>query len=523
MYDVESDQLNMEAGDSGYHIPQQRPVYPKEQPSSRMAPPAFFYRPYPVSPLSAPVTSSTSDDYFSFPGTAINESQLPRQNKPSRINIKQPDAPTQATVNPNVNFLNTHTRSYSSDVRYHSMLSQSFTPNDHTRPEDIRSGLGGAPIMKSVDQLDVASLNMKNRNPGFHLPLDNLNTPHALQRFQPQFQASPHSESSFDVTYDKMLFTEPDSFFHTGAGGNFDSGQEDVTPLMNPPNMNENGYFGGLESSLVGNNDLTDLFMDNTLNGGYLNDLPSKTGSQPMDEFNNYVNFRMMGGSLDDNTKSDGINPVTEAIQIFDHKDEGSDGDSFVLPSMQLHLQSEHILPNAFRPLMGRSASVPGTSGALPLARSADKKAVSGKKKKALKGSVCTICDRFISRDFSRHMRIHDEVGRFQCVFPRSVCKHRSGKFNRPYDYKKHLLNVHFKYDDPAVKLAPNLTDKLLVSGQCIACGQKFMANYWLEHHILTTDTSMMCPELRKLEKLNGEASASNQLDGHEEVRSTSS
>lgn len=120
-------------------------------------------------------------------------------------------------------------------------------------------------------------------------------------------------------------------------------------------------------------------------------------------------------------------------------------------------------------------------------------------KKKAVKGTMCTICDKFISRDYSRHMRIHDQSGRFQCVFPAGFCNHKSRKFNRPYDYKKHLLNVHFKFNDSKVKLEPNLTEKLHVEGKCTACGASFVASEWLDDHIMSEDFDKRCHKLQEM------------------------
>lgn len=122
-------------------------------------------------------------------------------------------------------------------------------------------------------------------------------------------------------------------------------------------------------------------------------------------------------------------------------------------------------------------------------------------KKKLMKGTVCKICDRFISRDYSRHMRIHDEAGRFKCVFPPGYCNHKSRKFNRPYDYKKHLLNMHFRFDEVAAKLAPNLTEKLNAGGHCTACGGRFIASDWLDNHIMSKDESNKCYKLQELEQ----------------------
>lgn len=179
-----------------------------------------------------------------------------------------------------------------------------------------------------------------------------------------------------------------------------------------------------------------------------------------------------------------------------DHQGQSDEGQEEYFED--LHTDSSHQQTPAFppsRPGLERSVSVPSALG-----KSLDKKALA-KKKKLPKGTMCTICDKYISRDFSRHIRIHSEVGRFQCVFPRSYCKHRSGKFNRPYDYKKHLLNMHFNFDDPSAKSAPNLTDKLHKPGLCMACGQKFFGNDWLDHHILTKNQSNRCPELYNFEQ----------------------
>lgn len=113
-------------------------------------------------------------------------------------------------------------------------------------------------------------------------------------------------------------------------------------------------------------------------------------------------------------------------------------------------------------------------------------------KKKTPKGALCPICGKYISRDLSRHLRIHDDIGRFRCVYP-TICSHKTGKFNRPYDYKKHLLHVHFAFDDPQGKTANNLTDKLPIMGNCKACDYKSTAKEWLEHHVLTNDETRRC------------------------------
>ncbi|KAI5968568.1 hypothetical protein CANMA_002313 [Candida margitis] len=123
----------------------------------------------------------------------------------------------------------------------------------------------------------------------------------------------------------------------------------------------------------------------------------------------------------------------------------------------------------------------------------ANKTHTSAAKKKGSKGAKCPVCDKFISRDLTRHMRIHNEIGRFQCVYPREMCNHKTQNFNRPYDYKKHLLHSHFKFDDSRGKTAHTLGDKLPLSGECIACGARYLASEWLSEHVLTKNERQRC------------------------------
>lgn len=106
---------------------------------------------------------------------------------------------------------------------------------------------------------------------------------------------------------------------------------------------------------------------------------------------------------------------------------------------------------------------------------------------------ICVICGKKITRDMSRHMRTHQLELRFNCKFPRNQCHHKLGKFNRPYDFKKHLLNRHFKFDDPSIKRLHNLSDKLNHRGTC-PCGLRFIGKDWLDDHILTDDLTKKCP-----------------------------
>ena len=97
----------------------------------------------------------------------------------------------------------------------------------------------------------------------------------------------------------------------------------------------------------------------------------------------------------------------------------------------------------------------------------------------------CTICGKFFRRDLPRHLRTHQEVGRFTCPFPRDQCAHKRGQFNRPYDFKKHLLHGHFTFDDQKrVRSFRDLKSKLEYQGTCV-CGKRFRAVDWLDEHIM--------------------------------------
>jgi hypothetical protein len=155
----------------------------------------------------------------------------------------------------------------------------------------------------------------------------------------------------------------------------------------------------------------------------------------------------------------------------------------------ELHQLSGNEPPKLERTLSDQSdhSSGSGNSGANVVAPSKPKK------KRNPKGAVCSVCDKYISRDLTRHMRIHNEIGRFQCVYPKFMCNHKTQYFNRPYDYKKHLLHMHFKFDDPTGKAVNTLTDKLPLEGTCLACNKRFIANDWINDHVLTTNLKTRC------------------------------
>lgn len=94
-------------------------------------------------------------------------------------------------------------------------------------------------------------------------------------------------------------------------------------------------------------------------------------------------------------------------------------------------------------------------------------------------------------------MRIHEDVSRFRCIYPRDHCAHKTGYFNRQYDYKKHLLHSHFTFGDANVKRFNGLNEKLVHEGRC-PCGETMSADAWLDH--ITRQDSQgyyVCQDLR--------------------------
>ncbi|QNQ01188.1 hypothetical protein B0I72DRAFT_22472 [Yarrowia lipolytica] len=97
----------------------------------------------------------------------------------------------------------------------------------------------------------------------------------------------------------------------------------------------------------------------------------------------------------------------------------------------------------------------------------------------------CPVCKKYFRRDLPRHLRIHQRVARFVCPYPRDQCSHKRGQFNRPYDYKKHLLHSHFQFDEAKlVRGFRDLKSKLSHYGTC-NCGRRFRADKWLDDHVM--------------------------------------
>lgn len=275
------------------------------------------------------------------------------------------------------------------------------------------------------------------------IPLHNLDNKLLLKFKEPL--ASSHSDSSFDVD-DHLRIQDPDLEGFPGDDYRLHQFQTDTTPLMKPPTSIQNDYFDFYDTGLERKSTNSSK------------DMANNTGSDQ--EFAQFV-------------------PEPELEPLPFHPPEYHPDPFDVEPVPLAKLYISHL--DIERPTFHRTDS--NQSNASISSIGSNKDAI--KKKKPGKGSVCVICEKFISRDLTRHMRIHDEVGRFKCVYPRSTCSHKTGKFNRPYDYKKHLLRAHFKFDNPRGRSHSTLTDMIPLDGLCAACGARFLAQDWLNDHVL--------------------------------------
>ncbi|KAF3993132.1 hypothetical protein FT663_00956 [Candidozyma haemuli var. vulneris] len=565
-------------------------------------------------PISAPAAPSSGDDYFTFvvphndnlvAGDYTLSSQhehtdagssYAQQNSQLRFNQWKPQ-PGSSTPKRGGHFGSRQRTFSDKKARSKSRLSNAITHE----AEDSRVISDSPPILAPSSEAsnrkpDFAKSNgtssLKKKNPGFHIALDNLQGPNVVARMKDQnLVSSVGSESRLDLPHQSMKISDPDVLFHQN-GVEWDSGQENVTPLMNPPNTSDLGYFGSYDGQLA-DHDASFNVSDGGMPAGYLS-LPkdverssvarSDDNSTDFDDFAN-VNFdsfvpvpesfeeynhsipnfennyleNSFGHNVGHHHTQHHAHVDHAANHQYDHHEYPTHTHSHSQHLPHTHVQQHqplanhhphqhshqhqhphqhtheyahashnhsqqdlhsgiatnqshtHMVPMSYREQFGQTNDSPTpTTHSLFVNRPVLERSQSAqsaitpvvktevkKKKKSSRVVICPICDKHISRDFTRHSRIHNEIGRFQCVFPRSTCSHKSGKFNRPYDYKKHLLNVHFTFDDPKARLAPNLKEKLLVRGHCNSCGQHFTGNDWLDEHVLNTDRSKRCPKLQ--------------------------
>ncbi|CAK7892284.1 hypothetical protein CAAN1_01S07338 [[Candida] anglica] len=385
----------------------------------------------------------------------------------------------------------------------------SFTPL--TLEKDLPSSTGPSSTGPSSTGLSsTGASSTKKSKPEFFLPLDNINVAPRLTEF------SAFSDSSV-AAYERMRIMEPDlGFDFLDDDTNFYHFQDNVTPMMKPPGT-ANGYFDS-HSPPEGEKQTDNQPMDR-LSSHF--DFPTVTSAPVVTPTTAVAAAAAAATTTSTSTSTTTSNAAAAATAATSSDFSFTLNDNFDLPlfpdmSNIPYDQSpptedpvidtsprspsvETAQPNALfalpRPQFERKnsnqsiTSLSSTGSAKDSASTAASlsTATVSKKKRFPKGSICMVCEKYISRDMTRHMRIHDERGRFQCVYPKDMCNHKTGNFNRPYDYKKHLLHIHFEFDDPRGRAAHTLTDKLPMTGKCKACKQRFTANDWLEHHILSS------------------------------------
>lgn len=345
---------------------------------------------------------------------------------------------------------------------------------------------------------------LNKRKPNFHINLDNLSNSPAL-----------NSNSSNLSIVDNDL--------------NFDDRFENVTPNMKPPGTKQDDYFEDnlIPSNFEESNDLTgfnfNLYDDKGEQSSFGFDTYKNFDYQNFDLLNEKPDYKQAHSSNDYNQDKSGLTffgkneygqQFDKNFEIFldrsenekneyeaygkaDLSNEEFENRDKKSPSTPLSNDISNDSPtnskfspysNQLNPEYLSTELYRTTSNQL----NSSTKSTDKKKKVTPKGATCPICGKYISRDLSRHLRIHDENGRFRCVFPK-ICSHKTKKFNRPYDYKKHLLHFHFKFDDPKGKAATNLTDKLPLMGNCKACNFRSDAKTWIDDHVLTTNALVRC------------------------------
>lgn len=356
-------------------------------------------------------------------------------------------------------------------------------------------------------------LQKKGRNPGFHLPLDNLNNRNIMFLKLTDMMSSSQDSPKMDKNYDNLRIMEPDLGFGYDNEFRLNNFLDNITPSMKPPGTNQQEYFDFYSASDTGGDDnYKGVKFDNS-NEGISTENNSSHNIRQSSHTASNMSFGDRNETLPttfnyppENGRPNDKNPSSGSNANFDTRCKTHSPDTFVGADGLSESRKEEPMPLSKKNLFLKSQQ---NYGYLDVQRPIFERADSNqsinsvssigsgtKKKRTPKGAVCSVCDKYISRDLTRHMRIHDDVGRFHCVYPKSMCNHKTGYFNRPYDYKKHLLHMHFKFDDPKGKTAHTLTDKLPLLGSCHACGARFSANDWLDSHVLA-NSAQRCSYLK--------------------------
>ncbi|CAK7917504.1 hypothetical protein CAAN3_21S00672 [[Candida] anglica] len=108
---------------------------------------------------------------------------------------------------------------------------------------------------------------------------------------------------------------------------------------------------------------------------------------------------------------------------------------------------------------------------------------------------ICPVCGKS-PNEMSRHMKIHDTCPRFTCKFPSGWCHYKYVNYKRKYEFKRHLLARHFKFDDIKMNSKMTVSTVLDHAGMC-PCGIRSTARWWIDNHILVEDQSQKCTFFR--------------------------
>lgn len=448
------------------------------------------------SPFKPPSSASSISSASHVPATLAYQKQKPKSKKPQfhlpLDNIKNQTAMFQQLQS--LMHTNSQDSSYNNLQIMDPDMGLNFEDNDvefNALQENI------TPLMKppgsNTNEYFENNVHQDNSQSLFHT------TSNPLSHFQTSNNPQSHFHTSSDPHSHFHTPNQPQSHLHTpnNSQSHFHGDNNPVKYFSDYENPRHDSHLKDNHPNDVNYDDFTidcypseDQYNDNEYHYHQNDELYSKDFHPDLSGFNFDVNLKADRGSLSNSSNQSGASnngPVDEH------------NNNHLRPSVPPTLTGHKFELEVMRPGVQRtdssqsinSISSIGSGSGAP--NSIKKDTSNNNKKHYLKGAVCTVCDKYISRDLKRHMRTHNEIGRFQCVFPRSMCKHKTGYFNRPYDYKKHLLHLHFEFDDPKGKGAHTLTDKLPLTGACIACRGRFVAGDWLDNHILTNDSAKRC------------------------------
>lgn len=334
------------------------------------------------------------------------------------------------------------------------------------------------------------------RKPNFYLNLDHLKNP---------------SIQSFDSNNSQTATPGNSGLYIQDSDLQFDN-EFDMTPSMKPPGTSQGEYFDDDDLGIPTNfqtSDLTGFDFDIYDKNYYTNDDHQDNNNDNNDQNDNYLEYQIYPEAPTNGYMEHQYNQQHHNQHLHGQNHLNQHNLNELSPNQHLKLDDKKSPPTPLSnspsrsPALYKSISNQSNSSVASVNSFKDVTPTpsnytntntnsSTKKKKFPKGSTCSICGKYISRDLSRHLRIHDEIGRFRCVFP-EYCSHKTGKFNRPYDYKKHLLHFHFVFDNKSGKTVNNLTEKLPLMGNCKHCNYRNTAQDWLENHVLTSSLDTKC------------------------------